>query len=96
MLSLTPVDITSFGAIPDDSSQSARAANAAAWLAAMKAMGTVEAPRANTLLITGGEFYFPGPVFMTRGCIIHGEGGSVNSISRLLFPYNGAGIPRRL
>jgi hypothetical protein len=92
MLSLTTVNVTAFGAIPDDSSQSARTANAAAWLAAMQSMGTAAAPKANTLLISGGEFYFPGPVFMTRGCIIQGEGGSVNSVSRLLFPYNGAGI----
>jgi hypothetical protein len=86
------LSLTTFGAVPNDSSQSVRAANAAAWLAAMKAMGTAQAPKATTLLILGGEFYFPGPVFMTRGCIIHGEGGSVNSVSRLLFPYNGAGI----
>jgi hypothetical protein len=86
------LSLTTFGAVPNDSSQSVRAANAAAWLAAMKAMGTAQAPKATTLLILGGEFYFPGPAFMTRGCIIHGEGGSVNSVSRLLFPYNGAGI----
>lgn len=29
---------------------------------------------------------------MTRPCIIRGEGGSVNSISKLFFPYNGADI----
>jgi hypothetical protein len=77
------LNITTFGAIPDNSSQSARTANAAAWLAAMKSMGTVQAPRANILSISGEEFYFPGPVFMTRPCIIQGEGGSGNSISKL-------------
>lgn len=86
------LSLTTFGAIPDDSSQAARATNAEAWLAAMKAMGTAAAPKTHTLVISGGAFYFPGPVFMTRPCIIHGEGGSVNSISKLFFPYNGAGI----
>jgi len=86
------LSLTTFGAIPDDSSQAARATNAAAWLAAMQAMGTAAAPETHTLVISGGAFYFPGPVFMTRPCIIHGEGGSVNSISKLCFPYNGAGI----
>jgi hypothetical protein len=86
------LSITTFGAIPDDRSQAARTKNAEAWLAAMKAMGTVQAPRANILLISGGEFFFPGSVFMTRPCIIQGEGGSSNSISKLTFPYNRAGI----
>jgi hypothetical protein len=92
MLSLAETRLISFGAIPDDPSQSARTANAGAWLAAMQSMGTTQVPRAATLLISGGEFYFPGPVFMTRGCIIHGDGGSGGSISKLHFPYNGAGI----
>jgi hypothetical protein len=76
----------------NDLSPSARLANAAAWLAAMQAIGTAELPRATTLLISGGEFYFPGPAFMNRPCIIRGDGGSGNSISKLFFPYNGAGI----
>jgi hypothetical protein len=86
------LSLTAFGAIPDDSSQAARATNAAAWLAAMQSMGTAAAPKTHTLVIAGGAFYLPGPIFMTRPCIIHGEGGSVNSISQLFFPYNGAGI----
>jgi hypothetical protein len=92
MLSLSTVNITSFGAIPDDPSQAARAANGAAWLAAMRAMGSQSAPNAQALVISGGTFHFPGPVFMTRGCIILGEGGSVNTASRLSFPFNGPGI----
>src|SRR5262245_50055409 len=86
------LDLASFSGIPDDSSQSARATNAAAWLAAMRAMGTSTAQRAATLSVAGGTFYFPGPVFMTHPCIIRGEGGSLNSVSKLVFPYNGPGI----
>jgi hypothetical protein len=58
----------------------------------MQSMGTTQIPRATTLLVSGGDFFFPGPVFMTRGCIVHGDGGSGGSISKLHFPYNGAGI----
>jgi hypothetical protein len=86
------LSLTTFGALPDDSSQSARATNAAAWLAAMNAMGTAAAPKAQTLVVSGGAFYFPGPVFMTRGCIIYGEGGSGDTVSKLFFPFNGPGI----
>jgi len=86
------LSLTALGAKPDDPSQAARAINARAWLAAMQAMGTAAQPKAGILEISGGAFYFPGPVYMTRPCIIHGEGGSQNSISELHFPYNGAGI----
>lgn len=87
--------LTAFGAVPDDSSPAARVANATAWLAAMAEMvGPAPGldPRGDTLVISGGEFFFPGPVFMTRGCTITGAGGSVNSFSMLRFPFNGAGI----
>lgn len=92
MIRLHPINILSLGAIPNDSSQSARAANAQAWRDAMDAMGTPGAPVGHTLVISGGDFYFPGPVFMNRPCILQGEGGSFNSTSKLYFPYNGAGI----
>ena len=85
--------LTSFGAVPNDPSQQARAVNAVAWLDAMNAMRRVEGiEAAATLVIEGGDFYFPGPVYMSRHCIVAGEGGSANSVSRLRFPHNGAGI----
>jgi hypothetical protein len=86
------LSLTAFGAKPDDSSQAARATNAAAWLAAMQYMGAEPNLRTHILVISGGSFYFPGSLFMARPCIIQGEGGSSNSISKLYFPYNGAGI----
>jgi hypothetical protein len=86
------VELTSFGAIPNDRSQVARKQNALAWLAAMRDMGTFEIPRTKRLLISGGEFYFPGSVYLSRGCIVQGEGGSANTVSRMLFPFNSAGI----